>query len=351
MQPIRKFSWNDGGRSVGGFVGLTGDCVSRAIAIATGLAYRDVYDTLKERYGTSPRNGVPNSIYSPYLRELGWEPFPLPSQPITIDEMLLPEGPTVIQCQRAGRPHAHLCTVIDHVLHDTWDARDDGVYRVTSLWRPGPNARCSHDSTGGVEKKQTGDLTQAEFEKIIQRLKAIDNTARNQASTEAERENALRMMQALMLRHNLSRADLASEEGIESILYTRQACPVSGSRALSWKRSRYLPNLTHLPNDPVVLLTQGTSNSLLLLWPKKRRRECDPTLQRTDDHDRHRRKTHLWGLRARKRRVVRRRLRLLTASRIIDRGSQRIPEWLPKQLTLKPKPTRCSECQNTIGES
>jgi hypothetical protein len=236
MQPIRKFSWNDGGRSVGGFVGLTGDCVSRAIAIATGLAYRDVYDTLKERYGTSPRNGVPNSIYSPYLRELGWEPFPLPSQPITIDEMLLPEGPTVIQCQRAGRPHAHLCTVIDHVLHDTWDARDDGVYRVTSLWRPGPNARCSHDSTGGVEKKQTGDLTQAEFEKIIQRLKAIDNTARNQASTEAERENALRMMQALMLRHNLSRADLASEEGIESILYTRQACPVSGSRALSWEK-------------------------------------------------------------------------------------------------------------------
>lgn len=236
MQPIRKFSWNDGGRSVGGFVGLTGDCVSRAIAIATGLAYRDIYETLKERYGTSPRNGVPRSIYSPYLLELGWQSVPLPSLPTTINEMLLPEGPTVIQCQRAGRPHAHLCTVIDHVLHDTWDARDDGVYQVTSIWRPGPEARCTLDSTGGVEKKQTGDLTQAEFEKIIQRLKAIDNTAKNQASTEAERENALRMMQALMLRHNLSRADLATEEGIESILYTRQACPVNGSKALSWEK-------------------------------------------------------------------------------------------------------------------
>lgn len=242
MQPIKKFSWNDGGRSVGGFVGMTGDCVSRAISIATGIAYREVYEILKSRYGSSPRNGVPSSIYGPYLNELGWIPnhsvaviTPNPNLEL-IEQIRLPEGPNIIQCQRVGRSTAHLCTVIDHVLHDTWDARDEGAYYVTNAWTAGPHAIRSTDSTAGNEKRQTGDLTQAEFEKIINRLKAIDNTARNQAATEAERENALRMMQALMLRHNLSRADLASDEGIESILYTRQACPVNGSRALSWEK-------------------------------------------------------------------------------------------------------------------
>lgn len=242
MQPIKKFLWNDGGRSVGGFVGMTGDCVSRAISIATGIAYRDVYETLKSRYGSSPRNGVPSSIYGPYLNELGW----IPSNPSAvktpnpklelIEQMKFADGPVVIQCQRIGRPTAHLCTVIDHVLHDTWDARDEGAYYVTNAWTAGPQAVRSSDPNAGHEKKQAGDLTQAEFEKIINRLRAIDNTARNQAATEAERENALRMMQALMLRHNLSRADLASDEGIESILYSRQACPVNGSRALSWEK-------------------------------------------------------------------------------------------------------------------
>jgi hypothetical protein len=242
MQPIKKFAWNDGGRSVGGFVGMTGDCVSRAISIATGIAYRDVYETLKTRYGSSPRNGVPSSIYGPYLHELGWIPnntvaVITPNANLELIEHLrLAQGPIIIQCQRLGRPTAHLCTVIDHVLHDTWDARDEGAYYVTNAWTAGPQAvRCA-DSTAGNDKKQAGDLTQAEFEKIINRLRAIDNTARNQAATEAERENALRMMQALMLRHNLSRADLASDEGIESILYTRQACPVNGSRALSWEK-------------------------------------------------------------------------------------------------------------------
>lgn len=40
------FVWNDGGRAASGFVGLAGDCATRAIAIATGTAYRDVYDKL-----------------------------------------------------------------------------------------------------------------------------------------------------------------------------------------------------------------------------------------------------------------------------------------------------------------
>ncbi len=40
------FQFNDGGRSEAGFKGTTGDCVTRAIAIATGKPYQEVYYAL-----------------------------------------------------------------------------------------------------------------------------------------------------------------------------------------------------------------------------------------------------------------------------------------------------------------
>lgn len=83
---------HDGGRSAAGFRGDAGDCVTRAIAIGTGLPYSQVYRELYERakgdlealnqlnpprpapnHPGSPRTGIPRPIYEPYLRELGWE--------------------------------------------------------------------------------------------------------------------------------------------------------------------------------------------------------------------------------------------------------------------------------------
>ena len=43
-----KFNFNDGGRAAAGFKGQAGDCVTRAIAIATGLPYRQVYDGINQ---------------------------------------------------------------------------------------------------------------------------------------------------------------------------------------------------------------------------------------------------------------------------------------------------------------
>ena len=43
-----EFIYDDGGRAAAGFKGKTGDCVTRAIAIATGRPYREVYDRLNE---------------------------------------------------------------------------------------------------------------------------------------------------------------------------------------------------------------------------------------------------------------------------------------------------------------
>ncbi len=41
-----RYRFDDGGRTAAGFQGQTGDCVTRAIAIATGKPYREVYDEL-----------------------------------------------------------------------------------------------------------------------------------------------------------------------------------------------------------------------------------------------------------------------------------------------------------------
>ena len=54
------FVFHDGGRAFAGYRGTTGDCVTRAIAIATGKPYQEVYDALNrlaqgERLGKRKR--------------------------------------------------------------------------------------------------------------------------------------------------------------------------------------------------------------------------------------------------------------------------------------------------------
>ena len=92
---MTNFKYNDGGRELSGYKGKTGDCVTRAIAIATGKPYQEVYDDLaqwakdycltrndrvaksmrKAKSGslrsTSPRYGVYKEVYKPYLESIG----------------------------------------------------------------------------------------------------------------------------------------------------------------------------------------------------------------------------------------------------------------------------------------
>jgi len=87
-----KFKYNDGGRSKY-FKGEAGDCVTRAIAIATGEDYINVYNDLfnltkdyakskktkvakqinSRANGSSPRNGIYKDIYQKYLLDRGWK--------------------------------------------------------------------------------------------------------------------------------------------------------------------------------------------------------------------------------------------------------------------------------------
>lgn len=47
-----EFVFDDGGRNEAGYKGFTGDCVTRAIAIASGLPYSQVYDAMAKGNGS-----------------------------------------------------------------------------------------------------------------------------------------------------------------------------------------------------------------------------------------------------------------------------------------------------------
>ena len=137
--------YDDGGRKHAGFKGATGDCVTRAIAIATGKPYREVYDAIhdgiadyagtrrgrvarkmargKGLSGTTPRNGVFKEIYRPYLESLGWKFTPTmqigSGCTVHLRDGELPKGRLIVKVSR------HLVAVIDGVIHDTYDCSRD----------------------------------------------------------------------------------------------------------------------------------------------------------------------------------------------------------------------------------
>ncbi len=77
------FIENDGGREAAGYKGNAGDCTVRAIAIATGKPYQEVYgelfaeNKLHNPRNSSPRNGgTQMKTIHKYLKSLGWSWFP-----------------------------------------------------------------------------------------------------------------------------------------------------------------------------------------------------------------------------------------------------------------------------------
>ncbi|MEQ1830639.1 MAG: DUF2786 domain-containing protein [Pirellula sp.] len=254
-----EFIWNDGGRSACGFVGLAGDCVTRSIAIATGTAYRDVYSQLGEACEASPRNGVSTSIAAKYLQDRGWIRGEFS---VLFCPTLLPMGRVIVHVSKESLRCSHFTALVDQVVHDTWDPSEESVYYIREYWtHPELNA----SSNGSAETRSDAqELTQAEFDKILNRLRALDNTAKNHASTEAEKHNALRMMQSLMLRHNLSRDDIGANENLDALQFTRMACALSGRRSCAWEKS-----LAHYICDEILPMTQwysGTNGNRSLIW-------------------------------------------------------------------------------------
>jgi hypothetical protein len=145
---------DDGGRAAARFKGRTGDCVVRAIAIATGSSYSSVYRSLhrstlsdravmakltaqhgaRAREHASPRTGVDRRVYDRYLRERGWTwtPTMQVGQGCTVHLRAreLPPGRLIVRLSR------HMCAVIDGVIHDTFDPSRDETRCVYGYWQP-----------------------------------------------------------------------------------------------------------------------------------------------------------------------------------------------------------------------
>ena len=127
------FQFDDGGRFAAGYRGRTGDCVTRALAIATGEDYARVYAELFAAAGRTPRNGVSRKVYQPWLEARGWVWMPTMQvrQGCTVHlrRRELPTGRLVCRLSK------HLCAVIDGTTHDTSDPGRGGGRCVYGYFR------------------------------------------------------------------------------------------------------------------------------------------------------------------------------------------------------------------------
>lgn len=81
---IMEWVYDDGGRKDAGYKGKTGDCCCRAIAIATGLPYKEVYNMINEyakgerstKKLSNARTGVRKETARKIMTDLGWEWHP-----------------------------------------------------------------------------------------------------------------------------------------------------------------------------------------------------------------------------------------------------------------------------------
>ena len=128
-----KVKITDGGRSNAGYKGTTGDCVTRAISIATGKPYKEVYKSLFKSSGATPRKGVWRKDYDKYLKGLGWEWVACMSIGsgcrVHLREDELPTGIIIARLSK------HICAVVDGVIHDNHDPARGGSRCVYGYYR------------------------------------------------------------------------------------------------------------------------------------------------------------------------------------------------------------------------
>lgn len=139
MMPFVK---NDGGRLAAGWKGKRGDCVTRAVAIVSGLPYQTVYEALSDgvsnqrhtrRSGarkTTARDGVrtQRKWFKDYMASLGFRWVPAmavgTAERTHLNPEELPSGRLVVALRR------HYTAVIDGVIHDTGDPQRGSEYRM-----------------------------------------------------------------------------------------------------------------------------------------------------------------------------------------------------------------------------
>lgn len=139
-----EFVYSDGGRSNYFKAEHVGDCVTRAIANATGIDYKEIYDALnnlakserktkRKRRVSSSRNGVYKDTFKKYLESKGYKWIPTMQigsgckVHLKADE--LPDGVLIVSLSK------HLTCVKDGVIYDTYDCSRDETRCVYGYWK------------------------------------------------------------------------------------------------------------------------------------------------------------------------------------------------------------------------
>lgn len=146
MSRHMPFVYDDGGRAASGRKGYAGDCVCRAVAIASGRPYDEVYRALaagagqeRKTRGRSAREGIftTRQWFKRYMVGLGftWTPTMRIGSGATVHLVAgeLPMGRLVVSVSR------HYTAVIDGVVRDTlnsqrstfWYGADGAVERIS----------------------------------------------------------------------------------------------------------------------------------------------------------------------------------------------------------------------------
>ena len=132
---LMEYIYSDGGRK-NYFKGVARDCVCRAITIATGRDYMEVYQSMKKAIG-SPRNGVFTSKkpFKDWMKANGFEWHPCSGigwkTSVHFIKGELPKGKMVCSVAK------HYVAVVDDVVYDTWDSRYNSfneLRRIYGYW-------------------------------------------------------------------------------------------------------------------------------------------------------------------------------------------------------------------------
>ena len=146
------FVYDDGGREAAGYKGDAGDCVTRAIAIAAQIPYKDVYEALakgnatqraskldrrsKSRAGVkTARNGIftGRKWFKDYMHGLGfvWTSTMKIGSGCRVhlrEDELPAEGRLILSLSK------HYAAYIDGTLRDTHNCSRDGTRCVYGYW-------------------------------------------------------------------------------------------------------------------------------------------------------------------------------------------------------------------------
>ena len=133
-----NFIYDDGGRSRYFKGREVGDCVCRAVAIASGKDYKEIYQDLKKAVCVTPRNGViTRSVkFRQWMTKLGftWGSCSGIGGKQAVHFVLgeLPRNKRLV-CSVTK----HYVAVVNDEVHDTWDSRYNSwneLRRIYGYW-------------------------------------------------------------------------------------------------------------------------------------------------------------------------------------------------------------------------